>query len=864
MEITRKQAASDSETRPAVPSGGRVVIATALAAFLLAPRSLAGPEDSTSTNFRERIEPVLTEYCYDCHADGTNKGKVAFDTFKSHEELLGKRDLWLAVLKNVRAGLMPPPKKARPSAEEKKILETWIKSEIFQVDPNDPDPGRVTIRRLNRVEYRNTIRDLMEFDFKVEEELPPDDTGYGFDNIGDVLSVSPMLLEKYMQAAETIVASAVPRVSSVVADKTIPGNAFAAADGARKDRLSFYEETVVSHSIRAEHAGTYQVALEFAVNGEFDFDPGQCRVIFKVDDREIWQQEFAWQNDKKLRYQLDEKWESGERKLSIELHPLVPVEQKKNSLNLRLLSVRIEGPTEKERWVRPKNFERFFTKDVPESPDERRQYARELLTQFATKAFRRPVPETAVDRLVAIAEKTYTEPGKRFEDGIAQAFVPVLASPRFLFRVEETSPGGNGHPLVDEYALASRLSYFLWSTMPDDELVSLAHRGELRKNLPAQIKRMLNGPRSEALIENFVGQWLQVRDVEGIDINAREVLARDRGEERNNRQSRQRLEELRAKVELTAEEAKEREEIVESFRRRSRGRRNIELDGELRRALKNETEMAFGYVVREDRSVLELINSDYTFLNERLAGHYGLSELAGMPEVKGNEMRKVSLPADSPRGGVLTHGAVLIVTSNPTRTSPVKRGLFVLDNILGMPPPPPPPDIPNLEDSEGEFKDHEPTLRETLEVHRSQPLCSSCHNRMDPLGLALENFNALGMWREKERGQPIDAAGKLISGEEFLDIRDVKRVLATGHQREIYQCLTEKLLTYALGRGLEYYDVHTVDQIVERLEKENGRFSALLAGVIESAPFQKRRHPNSPRDPELPKGLDHEAKMRNH
>jgi hypothetical protein len=274
--------------------------------------------------------------------------------------------------------------------------------------------------------------------------------------------------------------------------------------------------------------------------------------------------------------------------------------------------------------------------------------------------------------------------------------------------------------------------------------------------------------------------------------------------------------------------------------------------------------MAFGHIVRENRSVLELITCDYTFLNERLAKHYGLADLPGMPEIRGPEMRLVRLPADSVRGGVLTHGSVLIATSNPTRTSPVKRGLFVLDNILGMPPPPPPPDIPNLEQAEGEFKDREPTLRESLEVHRQDALCSSCHNRMDPLGLALENFNALGMWREKERGQAIDASGKLISGEAFKDIREIKAILATNHSREFYQCLTEKMMTYALGRGLEYYDVHSVDQIVDRLDQDRGRFSTLLMGVIDSAPFQKRRSPDAARDPERPKGLEHEAKMKNH
>jgi hypothetical protein len=500
--------------------------------------------------------------------------------------------------------------------------------------------------------------------------------------------------------------------------------------------------------------------------------------------------------------------------------------------------VQLQGPQEKEHWVRPKNFELFFWKDPPEGKAQRREYAREVLSRFAKKAYRRPVDERTVERLATIAENVYTQPGKRFEDGVAHAMVPVLASPRFLFRVEETesSRAGKPHPRVDEFALASRLSYFLWSTMPDEELLRLAERGELRNNLGAQMKRMLADGRSQELIENFGGQWLQTRDVDGIDINARVVLARDSGMDRDFRATRRRLEELQAKAELTPEEQRERDQIIEARRRRFANRANIELDRDLRRALRQETEMCFAYVMREDRSVLELIRSDYTFLNERLARHYGITN------VSGSEMRRVTLPEDSPRGGVLTHGSVLIVTSNPTRTSPVKRGLFILDNILGTPPPPPPGNVPPLEESDKEIENRRPTLREVLTIHREKPLCNSCHNRMDPLGLALENFNALGMWREKERGQPIDAAGKLITGESFQGIRDVKRVLATEHRTDFYRCLTEKLLTYALGRGLDYYDVHTVDQIVERLEREQGRFSAALMGVIESAPFQKRRN----------------------
>ena len=350
---------------------------------------------------------------------------------------------------------------------------------------------------------------------------------------------------------------------------------------------------------------------------------------------------------------------------------------------------------------------------------------------------------------------------------------------------------------------------------------------------------MLADPKSEAFVRNFVGQWLQTRDVENVVIDARQILNREQPFDPDFERRRARFRELREKSdeEITPEEKKELEEIRSTFFRRFGRNPRVELTGELRRAMRMETEKAFDYVLREDRSLLELLDSDYTFLNERLARHYGLTNL----NVTGEEMVLVKLPPESPRGGVITHGSVLAVTSNPTRTSPVKRGLFILDNLLGTPPAPPPPDIPPLEDASKGITNRTVTLRETLALHREAPLCSSCHNRMDPLGLSLENFNAMGMWREKERGEPIDAAGKLLSGEEFTDIKELKRILASNHAIEFYRTVAEKLLIYALGRGLEYYDVPTVDMIVERLKQSNGRPSSLLAGIIESAPFQKTR-----------------------
>ncbi len=773
---------------------------------------------STVSDYDTKIKPMLEKYCYDCHADGMDKGQVTLDHFKSGEEVLAADDLWYRVLKNVRAEVMPPAKKkTRPTPEEIKELENWIKYSAFGLDPKNVDPGRVTVRRLNRVEYRNTIRDLMGVDFNTTEEFPPDDTGYGFDNIGDGLTISPLLLEKYFEAAEKIVGQAVPTVAKQIRKKTIEGNQLK-GEGVNGDNLNFYKDANIAYTTKLDTEGDYKITLDMNVRGSFNFDGGKALVVFKMNGEEKLRKEFGWDANKKHEITFDEKLSAGEHKFTIEIQPLVKEEERTESqrrdktfVNLKINSVDITGPLDPKHWARTKNYDRFFFKDeVPQDPDEKRAYAREVLARFTKKAFRRPVDDKTIDRLTGFAVEAYTKGGKKFEQAVGQSIVAVIASPRFLYRVEESSSGTDKIASIDEYSLASRLSYFLWSTMPDDELLSLAEKGQLRSNLKKQVNRMLKDGKADQLVKNFTGQWLQTRDVEGIAINERAVFFRD--------------------SDTPAPKPGER--------RRGFGRiqPKFELDGELRRAMQDETQEYFKHIMREDRSVLEMLDSDYTFLNEKLAKVYEI------PGVEGRQMRKVTLPEGSPRGGMLTHGSILVVTSNPTRTSLVKRGLFLLDNFFGTPPPPPPPNTPDLEEAAKEFKDREPTLRETLEEHRKNPLCFSCHERMDPLGFALENFNALGAWREKERGQPIDPAGKLITGEEFKDIRDLRKILVTERYMDFYRCFTEKLLTYALGRGLEYYDVEAVDRIVERLDEEKGRFSAVLMGVVESAPFQKRRN----------------------
>lgn len=777
--------------------------------------------------FRQEIVPLLEDYCYNCHGDGSAEGKVAFDEL-SDADLLAKTDLWLSALKNLRANIMPPAGKPRPSSEEAARIASWIKHAAFAIDPNDPDPGRVTIRRLNRVEYGRTIQSLLGVEFPSEAEFPPDDTGHGFDNIGDVLSVSPLLLEKYLQAAETIINKVVPQSSRVLPVSIATGKDFRdyedapffenaegedggyAARSAIGRPLSYAEATSVSHVFTATQEATYHLVFDLSIRGPFNFDPGRCRLTVKVDDQVRFDEALGWRDRKPLQFASDETWKTGPHRVTIAIEPLPPAElptdapaaafDEKQHLEVRIHSVQVQGPFDAASQVQPPNYQRFFPRgEPPADPAARTKYAREILGEFASRAFRRPVDDASLTRLVGLAREIETAPEGTFEQGIARAMMAILASPRFLFRLEQIDPTETHarFPRIDEYSLATRLSYFLWSTMPDETLIKLAQRGELRANLSDQIQRMLRDPQAAAFVRNFTGQWLQARDVEFVPINARSVLG---------------------------------------LPPPRRGGPKADFDGETRRAMRSETELVFDHIIREDRSVLELIESNYTFLNEKLAKVYGI------PGITGKTMRMVILPEDSPRGGVLTQGTVLTVTSNPTRTSPVKRGQFILENILGTPAPPPPPNIPALEETKGAFGGREPTLREMMAIHREEALCRSCHARMDPLGLALENFNALGNWRDREAGQPIDTTGQLITGDKFTDVRSLKRLIAHERKTDFFRCLTEKLLTYALGRGIEYYDVETVDRIVDAVERDGGRFSTLLWGVIESTPFQKQRN----------------------
>jgi len=456
---------------------------------------------------------------------------------------------------------------------------------------------------------------------------------------------------------------------------------------------------------------------------------------------------------------------------------------KKRDRNLIIEWLEITGPVDVPPPALPETHRRIFFRDqAPTNRADQIEYASEILARFATRAYRRPVDSNEVSRLLPLVKLALNQ-GDSFERGVQLALQAALVSPHFLFRGElqpEPDNPSSVHP-INEYALASRLSYFLWSSMPDVELLAEAGKGTLRKNLERQVRRMLKNPKSRALVENFAGQWLQLRNVR--------LMAPDR----------------------------------QTFPR---------FDEPLRAAMIEETERFFDYILREDRSVLDFLDADYTFVNERLATHYG------MPGVKGEPFQRVSLKG-TPRSGVLTHASVLLLTSNPTRTSPVKRGKYVLENILGTPPPPPPPDVPELEESkQAALKG---TLRQRMEQHREKPMCASCHARMDPIGFGFENFDGIGAWRDKDGAFAIETAGQLLTGESFGGPSELTDILGKRKRDDFVRCLTEKLLTYALGRGMEHYDRCAIDEIARGVGKKGYRFSSLVTGIVKSVPFQQRR-----------------------
>ena len=698
-------------------------------------------------------------------------------------------------LRKVRTGEMPPAGMPRPPADAVVEFTKSLEGALDRAAAAHPNPGRTAIHRLNRAEYSNAIRDLLAVDIKPGDMLPGDDSGYGFDNIADVLSVSPTLLERYLSVARKVSRLAVGDPATKPAEEDF---LFPRTIGAKRNER-------VSDDLPFDSAGGTSVKYYFPVDAEYVIkvkmggDEGavhEARLPVRAGLRTVG---VTYLRDStKPEVPAPPPGRRGPPPPPPRMAPL-PAE----------LDVRLDGAEVKRVRVlevngAPPNLDKLIvvgpynTTGRGDTPSREKIFicrpaaaadeepcARSILANLARHAFRRPVTDADVRPLMAFF-RSGRQDGD-FDRGIEKALRAMLVSPDFLFRVEHDPRGAAPGTVyrIGDFELASRLSFFLWSSIPDDQLLDLAGNGTLHEPavLQAQVRRMLDDPRSQALVSNFAGQWLSLRNLEI---------------------------------------AKPDPDVFPEF------------DESLRQSFREETEMFFGDVLREDRSVLQLLDASYTFLNERLAQHYGIHNIYGP------QFRKVVL-TDPNRGGLLGQGSILTVTSYPDRTSVVQRGKWILETLLGTPPPPPPPDVPELKPQGKDGR--KLTMREQMEQHRSNAVCASCHARMDPLGFALENYDGVGRWRDKDAGVAIDASGRLPDGSKFVGPGELKKTLVTSRRDEFLNTVAEKLLTYALGRGLEYYDKPAVRSITRQAAADDFRFSALVTAMVESTPFQMRRAP---------------------
>ncbi|MBX9628861.1 MAG: DUF1592 domain-containing protein [Gemmataceae bacterium] len=749
-----------------------------------APAEQPPPADEFTT----KIVPFVNKFCMPCHNADKAAGGLSLDAFQSTDHAKKDRKTWANVAHALAAGDMPPKKKAQPSKEEKAAVIDWVENALTKVDCGAPkDPGRVTLRRLNRAEYNNTVRDLCGVGVAPADDFPADDVGYGFDNIGDVLSLPPILLEKYLAAADLVLAAALTRPEPPASQKqqyrtqnirVIPREAKFQEGG--RDRIVFKSDgSAFLEKFNFPAEGEYVVRFRgwgSNVGGAFP------KAAIRVDGKELKTVSVEAPKDKPEVYEVRAKLPAGERKVAVAFtNPHEDKEAKDAAKKFRefgLQLIEVEGPFNPTPKPDPASVKLLLVA-TPKGDADKRPTAEKVLGEFARRAFRRPVKPDELARLVKLYDVAVSQ-GDPWEQALRLPMKAVLCSPHFLFRVEADPADPEGVRPLNDFEYATRLSYFLWSSMPDEELFTLAARNELRKPevLEAQVKRMLRDPKAKALAENFAGQWLQLRNLK--------TLAPDAGY-------------------------------------------YPDWDEALRAGMVREAEAFFGHVVREDRSVLEFLDADYAFVNDRMSRHYKV------PRVDGPEFRKVKLP-DGRRGGIVTMASTLAVTSNPTRTSPVKRGKWILENILGTPPPPPAPDIPELPPT----NQLRGTLRQQMEQHRANPSCATCHSKLDPLGFGLENFDGIGAWRDKDNGQKVDSSGVLPDGAKFDGPAELRKVLV-GKADQFRRCFADKLLTYALGRGLEYYDKCALDEVVAASKAGGDRFSAVVLAVVKSDPFGKRK-----------------------
>ena len=738
---------------------------------------LHAADSSRHGKFTEQLQPLLQTYCVDCH-DTASEVVLSVD---SPDAMTEDRDTWIRALAQVRLGTMPPSDGEPMDASARLAMGELIDELANAVDcVRHPNAGRVALRRLNRHEYRNTIRDLTGVNYSPAVGFPGDDVGYGFDNIGDVLSLPPILMEKYLDAAEEIT-----------------GRAIYTPPPARTFALDRQGSTLVGSDKYKDYGNGLVISGNGSVTLEKDLPfGGDYRLIVTASGQQAGNQPcrmrvqvgratqmFDVPNDAPKPFVVPMHLARGKRSIAIGFTNDFYDSQTRADRNLRLHHVRLEGIERRSSVIashlKPKSHDHliFVTPDRNLSAESA---TGKVLSRFASRAFRRPATSGEIRRLSMLAQQVRREGGS-FEESIQVAMQAVLVSPHFIFRVEHPNPPSSGGPMppITQYELASRLSYFLWSSMPDDELLMLAHRGQLRDRsvLLRKVASMLRDKRSSRFVRNFAGQWLQLRNLDNVEMDPRLYVG---------------------------------------------------FDAEVKRLMAKETLLFFESVMRENQPITTLLDGQYTFLNERLARHYNIGG------VSGPQFRRVSLEGTE-RGGLLTQGSVLTVTSNPTRTSPVKRGKFILDNLLNMPPPPAPPNIPELD--KGPLTG---TLRERMQQHREDPACATCHSMMDPLGFALENFDAVGRYRTLDGPDLIDASGELPDGTEFAGVRQLKELLAKTRRDQFVRAVTEKMLIYAIGRGTEYYDKCAIDRIVEDAAVKEYRFAYIIAGIVASDPFQKQ------------------------
>ena len=768
----------------------------------------------------EFARTVLDRYCGTCHNDrlktaGFSLDAVELSRIGTHPEQ------WEQVVRKLRGGVMPPVGRPRPDEAEYDRLASWLEAKLDAIATEYPNPGRTeTFHRLNRAEYGNAIRDLLALDVQVSDFLPADDASYGFDNIAGVLRMSQSLMERYLAAARTISRMAVGSLPPAV-DSTVYRIPQDMQQQQRVEGLPFGTRggLLVEHFFpqSAEYVFRVEIGNDRGIRGlhhlEVTVDGEQVR-LFEVGRPVPRSTEQATTNTAAITDIPDRKYEvqvlvpGGPHAVGVTFYkkptPLVErvrevFENPTISSNVgvggrmpTVTTVSIVGPYAPIGPGDTPSRQRIFV-CRPATEFDEEPCARQILSTLARRAYRGFVKNTDVDTLLDFYGDSRAQGGS-FDDGIELALRRLLVSPEFLYRVEADLPVAPGaeHPpdttrvyRVRDLDLASRLSFFLWSSIPDDELLALADDGRLSDpaELERQVRRMLADRRSSALTKNFAGQWLQLRNLETV-VRPGDPHARA-------------------------------------------------FDESLRRGFLQETELFIDSIVRENRGLLEILTADYTFLNERVARHYGVMD------IQGSQFRRVLLPAGSPRRGLLGHGSVLTLTSHAIRTSPVNRGKWILDNVLGTPPPDPPPNIPALDDKKTQAKIA--TLRERMSQHRSNPACASCHNMIDPAGFALENFDAIGRWRVVDESfNSIDASGALPDGTRFDGVSELTAALVRRPERFV-TTVTEKLLTYALGRGVEYYDMPAVRKIVADVAAEDYRFQSIVVEIVKSYPFLHRR-----------------------